>query len=70
MYLFLILEKKFPFIDITYTIVDDLKKTPLNILLNLDIIYVYIYVVEWSRALDIRLSKWYCSVSIVQPSVN
>ena len=29
--------------------------------------YMYIYadVVEWSRALDIRLSDWCCSVSMV-----
>ena len=26
---------------------------------------VYIYVVEWSRALDVRLSEWYCSVAMV-----
>ena len=31
-------------------------------------IYIYIYivdVVEWSRALDVRLSEWCCSVSMV-----
>ena len=31
-------------------------------------IYIYIYgvdVVEWSRALDVRLSDWCCSASIV-----
>jgi hypothetical protein len=30
--------------------------------------YIYIYgvdVVEWSRALDVRLSEWCCSVSMV-----
>jgi hypothetical protein len=26
---------------------------------------IYIYVVEWSRALDVRLSEWCCSVSMV-----
>ena len=26
-------------------------------------IYIYIDVVEWSRALDVRLSEWCCSVS-------
>ena len=28
-------------------------------------IYIYMCVVEWSRALDIRLSDWCCSVSMV-----
>ena len=32
-------------------------------------IYIYIYkgvdVVEWSRALDVRLSEWCCSVTMV-----
>ena len=27
--------------------------------------FIYIYVVEWSRALDVRLSEWCCSVSMV-----
>jgi hypothetical protein len=34
----------------------------------MSVIYIYIYiadVVEWSRALDIRLSDWCCSVSMV-----
>jgi hypothetical protein len=26
---------------------------------------MYMYVVEWSRALDVRLSEWCCSVSMV-----
>jgi hypothetical protein len=26
--------------------------------------YIYVDVVEWSRALDVRLSEWCCSVSI------
>jgi hypothetical protein len=32
-----------------------------------DDIYIYkgVDVVEWSRALDIRLSEWCCSVSMV-----
>jgi hypothetical protein len=29
------------------------------------IVYIVIYVVEWSRALDVRLSEWCCSVSMV-----
>ena len=29
------------------------------------ILFVYIDVVEWSRALDVRLSEWCCSVSMV-----
>ena len=32
-------------------------------------LYIYIYmgvdVVEWSRALDVRLSEWCCSVTMV-----
>ena len=35
-------------------------------------IYIYIYgadVVEWSRALDIRLSDWCCSVSMVSVQI-
>jgi hypothetical protein len=28
-------------------------------------IYMGVDVVEWSRALDVRLSEWYCSVSMV-----
>jgi hypothetical protein len=28
-------------------------------------IYIYVDVVEWSRALDVRLSEWCCSVSMV-----
>ena len=28
-------------------------------------IHLFIYVVEWSRALDVRLSEWCCSVSMV-----
>jgi hypothetical protein len=28
-------------------------------------IYIYMDVVEWSRALDVRLSEWCCSVSMV-----
>ena len=28
-------------------------------------LYVYMDVVEWSRALDVRLSEWCCSVSMV-----
>ena len=28
-------------------------------------IYIYIDVVEWSRALDVRLSEWCCSVTMV-----
>ena len=27
--------------------------------------YIYMDVVEWSRALDVRLSEWCCSVSMV-----
>jgi hypothetical protein len=27
--------------------------------------YIYVGVVEWSRALDVRLSEWCCSVSMV-----
>jgi hypothetical protein len=30
-----------------------------------DCMYVCIYVVEWSRALDVRLSEWCCSVTMV-----
>jgi hypothetical protein len=26
---------------------------------------LYIYVVEWSRELDVRLSEWCCSVSMM-----
>ena len=37
--------------------------------LSLTYIYIYIYmgvdVVEWSRALDVRLSEWCCSVTMV-----
>ena len=29
------------------------------------LVYIYICVVEWSRALDVRLSEWCCSVSMV-----
>ena len=31
------------------------------------VVYIYIYmdVVEWARALDVRLSEWCCSVSMV-----
>jgi hypothetical protein len=37
---------------------------------NILCIYIYIYikgvdVVEWSRALDVRLSEWCCSVTMV-----
>ena len=28
-------------------------------------IYICVDVVEWSRALDVRLSEWFCSVSMV-----
>ena len=28
-------------------------------------IYKYVDVVEWSRALDVRLSEWCCSVTMV-----
>ena len=28
-------------------------------------VYIYMDVVEWSRALDVRLSEWCCSVSMV-----
>ena len=27
--------------------------------------YIYMDVVEWSRALDVRLSEWCCGVSMV-----
>ena len=27
--------------------------------------YIYMDVVEWSRMLDVRLSEWFCSVSMV-----
>ena len=36
-------------------------------------IYIYIYgvdVVEWSRALDVRLSEWCCSVSMVWVQIS
>ena len=33
-------------------------------LIEIDIIYI-VDVVEWSRALDVRLSEWCCSVSMV-----
>ena len=38
-----------------------------KISLNMHVcIYIYIVdVVEWSRALDVRLSEWCCSVSMV-----
>ena len=37
-------------------------------LYNIQLLSIYIYiadVAEWSRALDIRLSDWCCSVSMV-----
>ena len=36
-------------------------------------IYIYIYmvdVVEWSRVLDVRLSEWCCSVSMVWVQIS
>ena len=39
-----------------------------NIFLCSIYMYIYIYkvdVVEWSRALDVRLSEWCCSVTMV-----
>jgi hypothetical protein len=44
--------------------------TALHYLGDIQNIYIYIYiwgvdVIEWSRALDVRLSEWCCSVSMV-----
>ena len=37
--------------------------------LNGNVRYIYIYVVEWSRALDVRLSECCCSVSMVMVQI-
>ena len=34
------------------------------------LVYIYIYVVEWSRALDVRLSEWCCSVAMVWVQIS
>jgi hypothetical protein len=44
------------------------KKTPYKMPENSTFVrfmYIYMDVVEWSRALDVRLSEWCCSVSMV-----
>ena len=54
-----------PYVKLTQMVKYLYSSLSLSLSLSLSV-YIYIVdVVEWSRALDVRLSEWCCSVSMV-----
>ena len=57
--------------DIIQKDIDEINQEALNFC---QYIYIYIFmgvdVVEWSRELDVRLSEWCCSVSMVWVKIS